>query len=336
MAVHASSDFRGTFKQGSQATVFFRLTEIDGSALDPESIGYSITNETTDESVVEDQVPEKVQTGLYVFDWDIATTQMPGKYKVVWSYTVDDEEMSSTQYVVVAKEGTDSSFYSGRLLFFRQALELMIKEAQGVPMYRQFSRPSRDKKNFYWTKKNWNQSRGTTIYLNKEIVNDGFYIDYAKGKVTFDATLTEADTVQADYNFRWYTDEELDRFINNSTHVLNAYAPVTYYTPVSIDDRHIATVLYGAAVDAIRSLMFAINWQEPAQFFGGEEKASKVFGQLETLKKNYEGIWLKLLEQKKNFPYRGLTRSIVTPEFTLPGGRSRWFRYLFSGSAGIG
>ena len=27
--------------------------------------------------------------------------------------------------------------------------------------------------------------------------------------------------------------------------------------------------------------------------------------------------------------FTGLTRAVVVPEYTLPGGRSRWFRYLF-------
>ncbi len=331
-----SGDFRGTFKQGSAATIIFRLNEIDGSPLDPETIQYSIIEVSSGEEVVSHSTPEKVQTGIYVFDWNIPSTQNAGKYSVSWDYVVDDEAITWEQSIVVAAEATDSAYYSGRLLFMRQSLELMINAAQTVPVYRQFSRPSRDKKSYYFTKKNWNQARGTTVYLNKEIVQSGYVIDYAKGKVLFDNVLTDADTVQADYNFRWYTDEELDRFINNSTHVLNSFAPATYYTPVSMDDRHIATVLYGAAVDAIRSLMFSINWKEPEQFFGGPEAAGQKFGQLETLKKNYEDLWLKLLDQKKNFPYRGLTRMTVTPEYTLPGGRSRWFRYMFSGSAGAG
>ena len=40
----------------------------------------------------------------------------------------------------------------------------------------------------------------------------------------------------------------------------------------------------------------------------------------------------KMYEQKKFGPYVGLTRMVVVPEYTLPGGRSRWFRYMFTGS----
>ena len=40
----------------------------------------------------------------------------------------------------------------------------------------------------------------------------------------------------------------------------------------------------------------------------------------------------KLYEQKAKQPYIGLTKTVTVPEFTLPGGRSRWFRYLFKGA----
>jgi hypothetical protein len=51
---------------------------------------------------------------------------------------------------------------------------------------------------------------------------------------------------------------------------------------------------------------------------------------METLKKNYEEEFTRLLEQKK-FGRYPRTKAITVPEFTLPGGRSRWFRYMFGG-----
>jgi hypothetical protein len=86
--------------------------------------------------------------------------------------------------------------------------------------------------------------------------------------------------------------------------------------------------LYGAAKDALRQLMLCVNFQQPAQVFGGPEQAAKAFANFDTLKQNYEKDAEKLLEQKKLGPYPK-SRMVVTPEFTLPGGRSRWFRYLF-------
>jgi len=77
--------------------------------------------------------------------------------------------------------------------------------------------------------------------------------------------------------------------------------------------------------------MMDILFQEPTKIFGGPERANQVFTQMDTLKKNYEDFLTKLLEQKKYQPYAGLTKTVTVPEYTLPGGRSRWFRYLFKG-----
>ena len=74
-----------------------------------------------------------------------------------------------------------------------------------------------------------------------------------------------------------------------------------------------------------------LQFQQPQEVFGGPDAARQAFQNLETLKKNYEGDFNLLLEQKKYGSYVGLTKTVVTPEYTLPGGRSRWFRYLMGG-----
>ena len=109
---------------------------------------------------------------------------------------------------------------------------------------------------------------------------------------------------------------------------MNTYPPHSGYNLDTLPDRYFTTVLYGAIKDALRTLMGCLMFQQPAQVFGGTEEAAKAFSNFETLKQNYEKDWDKLVEQKKFGPYPK-TRMVVTPEFTLPGGRSRWFRYLF-------
>ena len=87
-----------------------------------------------------------------------------------------------------------------------------------------------------------------------------------------------------------------------------------------------------AAVFIMQRWMTDILFQEPAKIFGGLDRANEIFAHMNELKKNYEDRLDKMLEQKKNFPYLGLTKTVTVPEFTLPGGRSRWFRYLFKGA----
>ena len=113
---------------------------------------------------------------------------------------------------------------------------------------------------------------------------------------------------------------------------MNFHPPASRFTLMALPMRYVAGVLYGAARDALRELMMSLMFQEPQQVFGGSEKAGTLFSNFETLKQNYEKDFASLLEAKKFGPYIGLTKAIVTPEYTLPGGRSRYFRYLFSGS----
>ncbi len=344
--LQAQTTSRGTFVQGTIGSLTLTATEFDGTPIDPDTITYSITSEDG-VTVYQTGVPEKVKTGIYVFEWDIPTTQPAGKYLANWVYTMDDLEYAEVQRFVVAEDVTDTVFYSGNLLLMRQSLEILITGAQNVPVYFQQARPSADSKHYYWNRGNWNQKRGTTVYRNKKLITDGYQIDYAKGSVIFDSQLTNHDIVHADFNLKWFTDEELDMFLNNGFSVVNMYPPHTTLGVMTIASdanfKYWAPVLYAAAIDAIRSLMFQINWLEPAQYFGmtgeggtGTGRDGQVYGQLEGLKKNYEDLLIKLLEQKKFFPYSGLTKMVVVPEYTLPGGRSRWFRYLFSGSGMTG
>jgi hypothetical protein len=97
--------------------------------------------------------------------------------------------------------------------------------------------------------------------------------------------------------------------------------------------RFVPAVLIRAATDAIREMMFALSFQEPQQVFGGPEGADRTFQRLDSLKKNWEEEWKMLFENKRLGPYPRMGL-IAVPEFTLPGSRSRWFRYLFSTNQG--
>ena len=87
-----------------------------------------------------------------------------------------------------------------------------------------------------------------------------------------------------------------------------------------------------AAIFALRRLIMDLHFQEPAKVFGGMERADKLMGSLDSLKKNMEEELNAWYDQKRKQPYSGLTKTFTVPEFTLPGGRSRWFRYLFKGA----
>jgi len=322
--IRSVASFRGTFKQGSVADLLLKITDFDGTPIDPESIECLVEGPVESPSIdppdiVDTSTPFKITSGYYVYSWDIDADQALGDYNVTWTYDGNIE----LQTVTVVKSATNaepSGFYTERLIQFREALEYHLSCAQSIPVYFEQAKSSRNNTKYEFSFKNWNQSPGVKIYRNENVVNADAEVDYFKGTVTFDSQLLPQETINADYNFKWFSEEELTRFLVNALQTVNAFPPHSGYTLDTIPDRYVPIVLYGAAKDALRQLMMCLNFQEPAQVFGGMENAQKAIGNFETLKKNYESDWEKLLEQKKFGPWPK-TLAVVTPEYTLPGGR---------------
>jgi hypothetical protein len=183
--------------------------------------------------------------------------------------------------------------------------------------------------------KNWNVfDPNITLYRNKEIMTSGFTIDYDLGRVTFDSALTEFDTITADYNFSWFTGEELATFLTFAVQEINVFPPGSNKSLANAPESWYPAIVYGAAKNVYRRLIHDLSYQEPRLVYGfngkdggGYEKSIENF---KYLKENYE----KDFEELKKWTKRGVWPPIgliVAPEFTMPGGRSRWFRYLYKG-----
>lgn len=332
--IQSIADYRGTFEQNQTSTLFLRLTTFEGQATDPESISIDIVDESNES--FSSGIAEKVVDGFYIHDWKVALDQSSGTYTVTWTYVIGGVTYTEVQQVIVAARsgGLTSSLYSDRLSAIRMALTVHLSCAQAIPVYDEQGIIEADNQTVSFNFPRWNQNMMTRLYLNGKPVTEGATINYFKGKVIFANVLTEYDTVNMDYNFRWFDDAELDRFLQNAVSTLNNYPPVSGHNLYSVPDMFIPHTLYGAARDAIRHLLMCLQFQEPQEVFGGPENAKNAFAQLETLKKNFEEDFKALLEQKKFGSYVGLTKAVVTPEYTLPGGRSRWFRHLFKNGSG--
>ena len=329
--IRAVADKKGIYKPGYTAFLFLKVTTIDGTPINASNVDIIIRD--SNGSTVETGDPDKPTDGFYVYEWDIATDQDNGDYSITWEYVVDNVIYYEAQEVIVSEDVTLTSWiYNPYMDAAREALSHYITCAQHVPAYFEQAKPTFDRNTYRFTFPRWNQSTGVKIYRNNNLVEDGIEIDYFKGEVRFDSTLTQYDMVNADYNFRWFSDEELSKFLDNALGDFNTYPPHTAYNfsgNTRVPDRFTPGVIRKAAVDAIRHLMMCLQFQEPQQVFGGAEGAQKAFANFETLKKNYEADWDKITENKKLGPYP-TTMIISVPEYTLPGGRSRWFRYLFS------
>ena len=332
--INASSDFRGTFRQGEVVNLHLKINELDGSPVDPYSIICTISGTTEDDSaegIVSSGIPFKADLGFYIYTWPIELEEATGTYLVDWKYIVDGVERHEYQSVVVTDGSLPASyFYTETWKAYRAALEHHIACAQAIPIYYEQAKPSYDRKVYQFSFKNWNSSAGARVYRNEILVASDMAIDYTKGIIEFSDSQMPQDQINIDYNFRWFSDEDLDRFLINALQTVNIFPPHSAYTLQTLPSKYSPIVLYGAAKDALRQLMMCLNFQQPAQVFGGTEEAKQAFSNFETLKQNYNSDWEKLLEQKKFGPYP-TSHMVVTPEYTLPGGRSRWFRYLFKG-----
>jgi hypothetical protein len=329
-------DGRGSFVVGSTAVLFFTFTDVNGDLYDPSDIDVTI-KDPDDVEVETFTETDKLAFGKFVIAWDIDESADTGKYTLEVDYTYETASGSGTasfteNFVVL---DATADYVSLRTTSWRSYLEILLGTVQHIPVFHEPARLNRAKTvatlTFPGGVKSgpWNQQAGVKVWVNDEERESGFSVDYLKGQVFFDNALSDYDQVMVSYNFRWFKDAELDALIQQSINLFNNWPPHSSYHIGNIPERYGIAVFWGAAVDAIRRWMMDVLFQEPTKIFGSPERAQAIFGQMDTLKKNYEEWLEKILEQKKYGPYVGLTRTITVPEYTLPGGRSRWFRYLF-------
>lgn len=200
------------------------------------------------------------------------------------------------------------------------------------------SKTSRFSTTYSLAYKNWNKDPRPIARLNNRIVDDGWFVDW-DGKVYFDGLMAPEDSVNMFYHFRYFSDEEILSFLNLGLKMMNATPPssVVYTTLVNMPGEWDAPVLLYAAVTALKRLIFGLNFQEKMIIFtrpDAPDAANQVIQNFKDLYTDYNTMWLEIKKNAKTQKLYGMAQ-YVTPEYTLPGGRSRWFRYLYkSGSGG--
>jgi hypothetical protein len=328
-----SIETAGTFLPNTAAAFFFSFPDINGDLFDPSDISVYIYDPSST-LVVDGAKTEKLEKGRYAYEWAIPADATKGTYRMDVTYVTsslsgDVSETFSETFVVT---DATSNYLDSQVLAARAMLESFIGKTQAIPVFNETGRMNGQRTQLEFTFPRWNQPAGAKVYVNGTRTTLPFDVDYMRGRISFQYPLSQYDHVTADYNFRWFADDELDTFIMQSIQIFNQYPPHSGYLLWTLPQRYGITIIEQAAVFALRRLMMDLMYQEPAKVYGGAERADKIMGQLETLKQNYEQELNKLYEQKKYGPYVGLTRTIVVPEYTLPGGRARWFRYLFKGA----
>lgn len=324
---------KGSFLAGTEAFFFFTFADIDGILFNPSDITITILD--SDSATVETATTvDHLEKGQFVYMWNIPSIQDSGIYTIRVDYVVAQLAGSTTESLtesfVVTEADTD--IIVPQVLAFRAFVESLMGYTQRIPVFHEIARLNRDRDTAMFTFPRWNQPAGAKIFVNGEEKTEGFVMDFLKGQIAFSHFLSEFDEVTASYTFRWFTDNEVDNFVAQSMQIFNQYAPHSAFTFTTLPPRYGVTVSHQAAVMLLRRLIMDLQFQEPTKVFGGMDRADKVIGSLDTLKKNFEEQLKDWYDEKKKQPYEGLTKTVTVPEFTLPGGRSRWFRYLFKGA----
>ncbi len=323
----------GEFTAGTTAIFFFSFSDIEGELFDPSNIDILILD--SDGATIDSgEAADRVAKGQYAFGWAIPTDQTPGLYTLRVDYVVEEaggpsDEFFTENFVV---SETDVVVVNPVLIAFRSFLETLIGYTQRIPVFHEIGRLNNARTKATFSFPRWNQPAKIRVFINGELKDTGFNADYLKGEITFDNALSSVDEITTSYNFRWFADNELLSFLAESVEFFNQFPPQSAFSLTSLPTRYSVTISEQAAVFCLRRLIMDLHFQEPAKVFGGMDRADKLMGTLDSLKNNYEEDLNKLYEQKKYQPYVGLTKTVTVPEFTLPGGRSRWFRYIFKGA----
>lgn len=322
---------KGNFLAGTTALFFFSFPDLMGELFDPSDCNYTITTASGTEVATGDSA-DKLEKGQYVFSWDIPEDTTPGLYIITITYTVEQidgpTEGSISESFVVGE--TETSIIPVQTIAFRRFVESLIGYAQRIPIFNEVARLNKERTIGLLSFPRWNQPSGVKVYINGDLKPTGFESDYLKGQIIFDRPLAQVDEVNVSYNFRWFTDDEIDSFVAQAVQTFNQYQPHTGYLIINLPPTYGITVAQQAAIYCIRRLLIDYTYQEPAKIIGAD-RIDKVISSLESLKKNYEEELKALYEQKKFIPYIGRTKTITTPAINLPGGRSRWARLLFKG-----
>ncbi len=323
----------GTFIPGTKATFWFTFVSLEGQVYDPFDSSISISD-ASGTVLISDTAITKVELGKWAYFWTVPSSATPGRYTSTLTYLVETFEGTTTETLVenfvIVERGTNGPTL--RTEASRSFLETLIGRIQRNTIFHEPVRLNNARTIGKLSFPMWNQTAGVDVLLNGEPRESGFTIDYWRGRIEFDNALGTFDEVMISYNFRWFRNEELDSLIEQGVNEVNLWPPQTMYTIENIPDRWVIVGLYAAAINVLRRWMMDIQFVEPSKLFGTIQRAQEVFGNFDIIKKNYEDNKNKALEQKINFEYAGLTKSVTVPEFTLPGGRSRWFRYLFKGA----
>lgn len=270
-------------------------------------------------------VPEDAALSDYFDMWYYQTESQGAFEKVTLRFTVHDSDAFinfETNPQVTKMGNTAVSMISGlKRNLIDQACDIPVYWEQGMIV-------GPNKLNFAF--KDWRKDQPVLLRKNNKLVTS-WTPDFNGGAVLA-RNIDPEDQFYAHYHFSYFSDEDLLSMLNEGVWMMNTIPPAsdTYSSIANIPFVWRGGVIIYAAMQALRKIIFGFTFQERAIIFGEKpEDAQRFIDNCKSLYSDYATLWLEISKNiKKKLPSISIN---VTPEYTLPGGRSRWFRYMYKG-----
>jgi len=318
----------GTYAQGTIATFIISTVRAKG-----EVQGFKnpyIRIETTDgtSTILANTEMSRAPESYYFFDWEVPSDLEPGNYYAIFSADLESQTYEKVQNVAIV---ANSTVHPQEVLCSNTESELMvglyytIKKTQEIPVENEQAKVSANGLKAVFTFDKWNVFYNRTqIYRNFEEINTGYTINYDSGEVIFSDAIGEHETITADYNFSWFSAEELSTFLSFSLSEINMVPPGSTSSLSTAPVVWYPAIIWGAAKNVYRRLIHDLAYQQPKLVYGydGEgggnwKDAVELF---KSLKENYEKDFEQAAKNAKRNTWPGIG-IVVAPEFTMPGGR---------------
>jgi hypothetical protein len=136
------------------------------------------------------------------------------------------------------------------------------------------------------------------------------------------------DTVFATYNVKAFTNDQMNSALYMALQTINSQPGANKYTTVAGAPYYYEPALiYGAVYYLLRSLLVNLTQRQKRLLLDDPDKS--VISDLRETSKMYHDDFMELVKKLPIARYPGV-RGIVVPEFNMPGGRSRFFRYIWN------
>ena len=278
---------------------------------------------------VDFEVPDNCPTGQWFDVWNFRWQDSDPWQRQTFGFTVNPAnefirwDSDPTVDIVTGTMREYINLFNNSTIYQAQHIETNWEQGQ-----RNF-----DPKVVSFAFKNWNSDPRPEVMLNRRLVSTGWQADF-NGRIVFSRNLDPEDVVQCAYNFRYFNDEEVMSFLNLGLYMMNAVPPPSeYYASLaSAPFGWRIPILAGAGQMAMQRLVLGLSWQNRRIIYGEDPALADAAAQ------NFRQQYGDFKDQFEKFAKNAKTlripaiAAVVQPEFTLPGGRSRWFRLLFKGS----